>query len=65
MKDKITLLGKRYLSTPIIHEQLPFYKEFKRIKEENKKKQEKKKIIYSKPSYDHMYARLPLKPYLN
>ena len=65
MRDKIVILSKRYFSTPIMNDKLPFYKEFKKFKEGNKEKTEKKKIIYSKPSYEHMYSGLPLKPFVN
>ena len=65
MRDKIIILTKRYFSTPIIHDKFRIYKEFKKGKEGSKEKIEKKKIIYSKPSYEHMYSGLPLKPFVN
>ena len=62
MRKTITTIAKRYYSTPVFHTEFNCKRHFKR---EKGKENDKKKIIYCKPSYEYMYNSLPIKNYLN
>lgn len=68
MRTAILKINKRFMSTPVFHKRTIYSNDSNLIKSEDKtkKKAEKvNKIKYSKPSYEHMYAHLPIKCYLD
>ena len=68
MRTGILKINKRFMSTPVFNKRTIYSNDSSQLKNEDKpkKKVEKDtKIKYSKPSYEHMYANLPIKCYLD
>ena len=59
MPSLIKVIGRTYYTTPLI------YDKFRYLIQNDNKVEEKKKIPYSKPSYENMYTCLPLKNFDN
>ena len=54
MRSLIIAVSRKHYSTPLIHNKYTY------LRQDTKVKEQKKKIIYSKPSYENMYSCLPL-----
>ena len=68
MRTSILKINKRFMSTPVFHKRTIYSNDSNQIKSQDKTKkrvEKDNKIKYSKPSYEYMYAHLPIKCYLD
>ena len=68
MRTGILKINKRFMSTPVFNKRTIYSNDSSQLKNEDKPKKKvakDTKIKYSKPSYEYMYAHLPIKCYLD